>query len=135
MFISSIEVLFIIIHEYIYACDICYYPNMSLTFKTLFLFVILLFASQRYLVFLCCWCIWLNLKLFQTCQKLILLPKDIMWDSINLGSMEVHFCNCGKMYNIQRYSLHDWHYQHFPLTVPMQIFNWCHEECKNLPDL
>ena len=52
-FISYIELLFIISPQYIYACDISYYPTMSLILQPLFLRIILLFTGHGSLVYLC----------------------------------------------------------------------------------
>ena len=69
-FISSIELIFIIITQYLYACDISYYPIMSFIFQhNLFLFRrMFLRTSQVYLVFLYCQCIVMRNTLFQTFQ-------------------------------------------------------------------
>ena len=65
-FISSIYILSIIIPQYEYACDICYYPIMSFIVQHLFLFIIMLLNTQWSLVLLCCWCIWLSETIFRT---------------------------------------------------------------------
>ena len=91
IFISSIELLFVIIPRYVYACDIRYYTIMSLILKPLFLCIIMLFTSQIYLVFLCCLCIWMREKLFQTWQTFLILPKESIWYPMNLVSTEAPF--------------------------------------------
>ena len=82
-------------------------------FQYLFLHINLIFTSQRFLVFLCCWCIWLSEKLFQTWKTFLILPMGIIWDSVNLLSTEAHFCSWSQIFNSLIYSMHDWRCQKF----------------------
>ena len=101
-FISSIEMLLIIIPPYVYACDIYHYPTMSFIFQLLLLCTIILFTSQRNLDFLYFFCIWLLEKLFQTWQTFLLISKKRIWDSTDLVSTEVLFV-VGFKYTIDKY--------------------------------
>ena len=118
LFISSIEVLFVIFPQYVYSYDISYYLIMSITLRPLFVCIIILFTSQGYLVSLCCWCIWMSEKLFQTRKNFPLLPKESIWYSMNIVSTEAPFLIWIQISHIRLYSLNDWYYQHFPLIVP-----------------
>ena len=52
------ELIFIIIHQYVHACDNSYYPIMSLNFQNKFdSLKMILYTSQKYLVSLCFLCI------------------------------------------------------------------------------
>ena len=116
-FISLIGLLFVIFPQYVYACDIRYYPIIPFIFNIYFL-ENLLFTSKIYLVSLCCWCIWLSETLFQTRQTFPLLPKGIIWYSMNRVSTESTFCSWSQISNSVLYSLHDLYLQHCLLIVP-----------------
>ena len=81
--------------------------HIVIHFQHLFLRINLLFTSQRYLVSICCLCIWLHETLIQTNLILLLLPKEGIWDSMNIVSTETNFCIWSQISNIQLYSLHD----------------------------
>ena len=74
-FISSIELLYMVFPQYVYACDISYYFIMSFILQPLFLLINMLLTSQKYLFSLCCWCIWLRETLIQTWETFLILPK------------------------------------------------------------
>ena len=76
---------------------------ISSILQPLFLRKIILFTSQISLFFLCFWCIYMCETLFQTWQTLLLLPKDIIWDSMNLVSTEALFL-IGVRYPIADYT-------------------------------
>ena len=118
LFISSIELSFIIITKYLYASDIWYYSIMTFILQHLCLCIILLYTSQRSLVFLCSWCIWLHKTLFQTRQWVVILSKDSICDSMNILSTGVQICNWIQISNSQLLSPHGWYYQQCKLTVP-----------------
>ena len=108
-FISYIELLFIIINQYIYECEICCYPIMSYILQILLFCIIILYNSQKSLVFYCCGCIWLRETLFQTWKRVLIIPKDIIQDSMNLVSTDVPYSSWSQKSTSKIYLLHDWH--------------------------
>ena len=87
-------------------------------FQHLFPCINILFYSHRYLVSLCCWCIWLRETLFQTQKTFLILPKGSILYSMNIVSTEAPICSWIQISNILLYSLHDRQFQHCPLSVP-----------------
>ena len=72
---------------------------------------------------------------FQTDQRVLILYKDIIWDSIKLLLMEVKNRNWSQIPNRQLYLIHDWHYQGqlSKITVYIQVSISSH--CHQLPSL